>query len=229
MTDPIAPQRDAASAEPKVDGRHERTRRTRKAILAALLDLIDEGNLEPTAGQIAERASIAVRSIRQHFASREALFLAASEAHAARVAPPSDGVDPSLPLAERIAAFSEVRGRELEATARVRRAASAADNGKRATSGASQSPILRATDSTWKRRRREVSELFAAEISAAPNPAAMTDALDLVAHGRTWDTMRETQCLSRADATALLRVMLAAIAGHAATRDAPRARSGKTR
>lgn len=211
MSDP-APPRDA-HASPKVDGRHERTRRTRKAILTSLLDLIDEGNLEPTAGQIAERAGVAVRSIRQHFASREALFLSASEAHAARVAPPSDGVDPTLLLGERIAAFGEVRGRELEATARVRRAASAADAGRRDTAGPTASPILRATDSTWRRRRREVCELFAVEIAAAPNPAALTDALDLVSHGRTWDTMRDTQCLSRADATALLRLLLGGLLG----------------
>ncbi|MFO0615632.1 MAG: TetR/AcrR family transcriptional regulator [Polyangiaceae bacterium] len=200
---------------PKVDGRHERSKRTRKAILTALLDLVDEGNLEPTAGEIAARAGIAVRSIRQHFASRVALFLAASEAHATRVAPPSEGIDPSLPLAERIAAFAEVRSRELEATARVRRAAAA----HAAPSGPASdgSPIARATDSTWRRRRREVLALFARELAAPHAPKRLADALDLVTHGRTWDVMRESLSLSRAEATALLRTnltaLLAAVAG----------------
>ena len=34
--------------------------------------------------------------------ARAVAELAASEAHAARVAPPTEGVDPSLPLAERV-------------------------------------------------------------------------------------------------------------------------------
>lgn len=194
----------------KIDGRHERSRRTRKAILGALLDLIDEGNLEPTAAEIAERAGIAVRSIRQHFTSREALFLAASEAHAQRIAPPSDGVDPTLPLAERIAAFAEVRGRELEATARVRRAASA-HGGMERTKAGERSAIVRATDSTWRRRRREVLDLFQREIEAPGAAPHLADALDLATHGRTWDTMRETLALSRTEATALLRTHLAAL------------------
>lgn len=201
---------------PRVDGRHERTRRTRKAILTAVLDLIDEGHLEPTAAQIAERASIAVRSIRQHFASREALFLAASEAHAARVAPPTEGVDPSLPLAERVAAFTEVRARELEATARVRRAATLAvsapdaapTNGEPATPSRG-SAIVRATGTTWKRRRDEVAAVFANELADGPGP--LLDALDLATHGRTWDTMREALGLSRSAATALVRMNLSAL------------------
>lgn len=199
---------------PRVDGRHERSKRTRKAILAALLDLIDEGHLEPTAAQIAERASIAVRSIRQHFESREALFLAASEAHAARVAPPTDGVDPTLPLAERIAAFAEVRARELEGTARVRRAATLATTAATASADPASrgKAIVRATGSTWKRRRDEVEALFGVEVSAAGKP--LLDALDLAAHGRTWDTMRDAQGLSRTEATAILRTTLGALLAH---------------
>lgn len=196
---------------PRLDGRHERTKRTRKAILSALLDLIDEGHLEPTAAQIADRASIAVRSIRQHFESREALFLAASEAHAARVAPPSDGVDPTLPLAERIAAFSEVRARELEGTARVRRAATLATTAAAASADPASrgKAIVRATGSTWKRRRDEVEALFTSEI--ATGGPQLLDALDLASHGRTWDTMRDALGLSRSEATALLRTTLGAL------------------
>ena len=75
--DALVPTVSAKAAQPaKIDGRHERTKRTRAAIVGALTELLDEGRIEPTAVEIAERASVAVRSIGQHFASREELLLA---------------------------------------------------------------------------------------------------------------------------------------------------------
>src|SRR4029079_19018076 len=96
------------------DGRRERSARTHKAIVASLIDMIEEGNLSPTASQIAKRASVAVRSIRQHFPSREDLFVAAVEKHVKRVAPMKTYVDARLPLEERVSSFAEARARELE-------------------------------------------------------------------------------------------------------------------
>src|SRR5436305_14966913 len=111
----------------KRDGRRERSARTHKAIVAALIDLIEEGNLSPTASQIAKRASVAVRSIRQHFPSREDLFVAAVEEHARRASPMKSYVDARLPLEQRIAAFAEARAKEREFCSPVRRAASTVD------------------------------------------------------------------------------------------------------
>ena len=65
-----------AVAKLPTDGRRARTVRTHRAILDALLDLVEAGHAEPTAAQIANTARVAERSIRQHCPSREALFLA---------------------------------------------------------------------------------------------------------------------------------------------------------
>lgn len=187
----------------KRDGRRERSARTHKAIVAALIDLIEEGNLAPTASQIARRANVAVRSIRQHFPSREDLFVAAVEEHARRVAPMRSYVDARLPLEERVAAFAEARAKELEFCSPVRRAASVVDTSQRTGSTA----ISRATDEAWQRRRREVEQVFAREIDKRRD---LLEVLDLLTHGRTWDTMRYAMQLSPNNATSLLKRLISA-------------------
>jgi len=190
----------------KRDGRRERSARTHRAIVASLIDLIEEGNLAPTAGQIARRASVAVRSIRQHFPSREDLFVAAVEEHARRVEPHRAYVDARTPLADRIAAFVDARARELEFCSPVRRAASVTLASPKAGSTA----IGRATDEAWQRRRREVEQVFAAELEGRADRQRLLDTLDLLSHGRTWDTMRYALGLSATSATEILRASIAA-------------------
>ncbi len=191
----------------KRDGRRERSARTHKAIVASVIDLIEEGNLAPTAAQIAKRAGVAVRSIRQHFPSREDLFVAAVEEHARRVGPLRTYVDARLPLDQRVTAFAEARGRELEFCAPVRRAASLVDVSPKAGSTA----IGLATDEAWQRRRREVEQVFAVELDAHTRKNDLLDALDLLSHGRTWDTMRHAMQLPTKVATELLARTIKAI------------------
>lgn len=191
----------------KRDGRRERSARTHKLIVASLIDLIEEGNLSPTASQIARRANVAVRSIRQHFPSREDLFIAAVEEHARRAEPMKTYVDARGPLEKRVAAFADARARELEFCSPVRRAASVTLASPKATSTA----IGRATDDAWQRRRREVEQVFAEELDASANRHTLLDALDLLSHGRTWDTMRYAMQLSAGAATELLRASIEAV------------------
>jgi len=191
----------------KKDGRRERSARTHKTIVAALIDLIEEGSVAPTAAQIAKRSNVAVRSIRQHFPSREDLFVAAVDEHARRAGPVRSYVDARLPLDKRVAAFAEARGRELEFCAPVRRAASLIIVAPKSGSTA----IGRATDEAWQRRRREVEQVFAAELDSHPNRSELLDALDLLSHGRTWDTMRNAMQLSSKAASSLLTRSILAI------------------
>lgn len=50
-----------------IDGRTLRRSRNRDAVIAALLELIREGNLSPGAAQIAERAGVSHRSVFRYF------------------------------------------------------------------------------------------------------------------------------------------------------------------
>jgi AcrR family transcriptional regulator len=56
------------------DGRRVRSERSRKAIIDAMLKLVAEGTLVPTAQQVSERAGVGLRSVFRHFSDVESLF-----------------------------------------------------------------------------------------------------------------------------------------------------------
>jgi AcrR family transcriptional regulator len=56
------------------DGRVKRSERSRQLILQASLDLVLEGNLAPTALQVAEKAGVGLRTVFRHFADMETLY-----------------------------------------------------------------------------------------------------------------------------------------------------------
>lgn len=60
--------------EEKVDGRARRSERSRQAIVDAMIELVNEGNLAPTAQQVADRAGVAIRTVFRHFSEMEILF-----------------------------------------------------------------------------------------------------------------------------------------------------------
>lgn len=186
------------------DGRHRRAQRTHTAILTALLALVEEGQVAPSAPQIAARAGVALRSIAQHFPSRERMFAAAA-ARYREVAPRTTAGDPALSVAERVARFAIRRARVLETTAPFRRAA---------TSLAAQS-IAAAEDlrAAAGLRRAEVAAAFAPDLEPRDEPAraALLDALDVVCGGRAWDAMREDLGLPAAVAQDRLAFLISAV------------------
>ena len=112
-----------ATAKGARDGRTVRAERTRQALVDALLALLYEGQLQPTAERIAARAGVSECSLFQHFADREALYQAVAVEQYERIVPTLEPIDEALPLAERIDAFVEQRARLLETVTPVRRAA----------------------------------------------------------------------------------------------------------
>lgn len=189
--------------EPKQDGRHARAARTHQAIVNALLDLADEGELAPTAQAIATRAKVALRSIRQHFPTREELFVAAAEEHARRVAQakPTE-LPPATSLSERISRFVTTRARQLEGSSALRRAAALVEP---------KSPTVRQSmRSLGKIRRREVESIFAAELAEMPRAERETaiDALDVATNGKTWDTLRYDMSLSQTAASNVVKLLV---------------------
>ena len=166
------------NARAPLDGRHARAVRTRDSIVAAVLDLVNETSSAPTGPQIAERAGVALRSIGQHFRSREDLLLAAAEVHMAGVAAARPPVDPSLPLPERMRAFCSARAKELEATAAVRRASVRFE---------ASSPAVAAAFTAAARARRAATARVFADVARGPEAV---DLLDAATSARTWDIFR---------------------------------------
>jgi AcrR family transcriptional regulator len=61
------------------DGRRQRSERSKQAIIEAMLAMIAEGILIPTAQQISERAGVGIRSVFRHFEDMESIFVLADE------------------------------------------------------------------------------------------------------------------------------------------------------
>jgi AcrR family transcriptional regulator len=182
-------------APKRVDGRRLRAERTRASILTALLELVRGGVVTPTAPQIAAKAGVALRSIAQHFPSREALFAAAAAAYR-DVAPRTGEVDPSLPLDERIEAFAARRAEVLEVTAPYRLTA---------TIMAAQSPAVHeGLRAAARLRRHEVATVFGVR-------GDLLDALDAAASGRAWDALRDDMQLAPKAAQARLALLIRAV------------------
>ena len=58
----------------KLDGRLERSKKSRDLIIKAMRDLIDEGILSPTAQQVAQTAQVGIRTVFRHANDMETLF-----------------------------------------------------------------------------------------------------------------------------------------------------------
>lgn len=118
MTEPS----DSVRSPDPADGRELRSRRTRSAIVEGWLDLVEGGNVSPTAREIADQAGIGLRTIFQHFDDMEALQANAAALHFERVSP-FFRLEPTGTFAERVAQFSLHRKRLFERITPVRRAA----------------------------------------------------------------------------------------------------------
>ena len=145
------------------DGRTARAERTREKVVDAVLELLDGGDVRPTAERIANRAGVSERTVFQHFADRESLFGAVGDAQAQRVLPTLEVIPADLPLDERIERFTEQRARLLERLSGVRRGALLMEPESAAVAeGLAMARRLKAA---------EVQRVFAAEIAARPSCA----------------------------------------------------------
>lgn len=58
----------------QTDGRRRRSEQSRDKIIAAMMALVEEGQISPIAEQVAERAQVGLRSVFRHFNDMESLF-----------------------------------------------------------------------------------------------------------------------------------------------------------
>lgn len=56
------------------DGRIQRSERSRQLIIDAMVDLINAGQMIPTAQQVADKAGVAIRTVFRHFSEMEKLY-----------------------------------------------------------------------------------------------------------------------------------------------------------
>jgi TetR/AcrR family transcriptional regulator, regulator of autoinduction and epiphytic fitness len=195
------------AAEKSRDGRTVRAERTRRALVDALLSLLDEGMLRPTAEQIAARAGVSERSLFQHFRDREQLFEAVARQQYERVMPTLQPVDASLPLAERIERFTEQRAQLYELIGGVRRAALLIEH---------ESPSVAGwLDTARRAKAAEVERVFRRELDAFPADERDPRRAALVAlcAWPAWESWRTHQRLGVARSRAAMSAAIATLLG----------------
>jgi AcrR family transcriptional regulator len=76
-----------ATTETLSDGRRERSRSSRAKIVAALLELVEGGDVAPSAARVAEIAGVGLRSVFRHFDDMDMLYREMTAHIEARVGP----------------------------------------------------------------------------------------------------------------------------------------------
>ena len=174
--------------------------------MEALLSLLEEGDLNPPATRIAERAGISLRLIYHHFGDLESLFRAVSTREAERLSVFAEPIDPALPLAERIDGIVAQRVALLETVTPVRRAALLQEP--------FSEELRDARDAVQEIGCDQVRNLFAPELEALPadRRAAVADAAATALLWGYWNDLR-TMGRSPVEAGATLRELLRALLG----------------
>lgn len=184
------------------DGRVRRAQRSGQAIVEALLDLVGDGEVDPTAQQVAARAQVGMRTVFRRFSDMESLF-AEMDARITTNALPRllAGRSVGGPR-QRALALVEHRVAFFECIAPFKRAG----NVKRW-----RSPFLLQRHAQLVRLLRSELRRWLPEIE--PAPATVADALELATSFEAWDRLRSDQRLSRPRAQAVVeRTVLALIA-----------------
>lgn len=145
----------------RVDGRRAWRERNRNAVVDALLDLYQEGNLRPGAQEIAERSGVSRRSLFRYFDDMDDLCRVAIERHADRVRHlfEIERIGEGT-LAERIDRLVEQRVRLYQTIAPVRRLA--------ITRAPFEPALARRMKEADGQLRAQVRRHFAPELEAMP-------------------------------------------------------------
>jgi TetR/AcrR family transcriptional regulator of autoinduction and epiphytic fitness len=204
----VVPDPPAAAGSARGDGRTARALRTREAVAAALLDLLQEGELRPGARRIAARAGVSERTVFQHFEDLESLLATAADRQRDRIVRDLAPLPAEGPLPTRIEALVGARATLYERIAPVRRAALLQEPFSPAIAGR--------LDAMRRALRAEVRRVFAAELAtrAPAERRALRDALGAATSWSLWEHLRRHAGLGpRQAARAMSRTVGALLEG----------------
>lgn len=157
------------------DGRSLRRVTTTRKLVHAHAELLREGELTPTAAQVAARAEVSLRTFWTVFVDIEAMLQETTRFWAEQEAELHTSIDPSLDLTERIQLFCDVRQRRFEFVAPAARATGLRVHGSEALRENRKAAIAEL--------QTFVEETFATELGGAQ---AVRDRITAAANWDTW-------------------------------------------
>ena len=165
-----------------MDGRRARGERTRLRVLEALLSLVEDGEIRPTAQEVATKAGVALRTVYHHFEDVEALRRIAHDLQVSRHIELLQPVDTSTELEERSKLVARQLRKLFEAITPIRRATLLDEQ---------QSPELaEELRKTRSFRRAHVTSTFAPELASLGDDKNLVDALDQATSWQGWNYLR---------------------------------------
>lgn len=186
--------------EPMVaDGRRQRSDASRRKIALAMLDLLREGEADPSADLVAERAGVGRRTVFRLFSDMEGVFREMHAIMASRLTPEFAREFSGVTWRERMDELIDRRARAFEQMLPIKTAADA----RRYTSN-----FLR---TEHKRITRLQRETLVAVLPGALAKGDMLEALDLALSFEVWRRLRYEQALTIKQSQAVLRRVLSAL------------------
>lgn len=170
-------------------------------VLEALLELVEEGELRPTAQAVAERAGVALRTVYHHFEDVGALRTMALTMQTERYREMLREVDATLPLDERIQQTARQYRRLFEAITPMRLATMFDQHDSpEMAEGLRQARVT---------RRDHLASTFGAELARrSEDGRALLDALDLITSWDSWNYLRTSLSRSAVAAEKVVVLML---------------------
>jgi len=179
------------------DGRRLRSADSRARIVAAMLELIQEGEVSPGAEPVAARAEVGLRTVFRHFKDMDSLYREMARVVEAQIRAVAAEPFASSDLAGKLKEFVERRSRAFETMRPFRRAMDV----HRLRSGAFATHATKMVAEMRAILQRELP----AELTGDP---LRFEALELLLSFEAWSRLRQDQQLSVAEAR---RVLEAAI------------------
>ncbi len=194
---PVAAADDDTEPEAGLDGRRQRSERSREQIVEALFALIRAGEMAPRAAAVADAAGVSLRTVFRHFEDMESLYRVMAERMEAELMPivlaPFEAPDWRGRLSELLSRRADIYERvlPLRVAASVRRF---------------QSPFL--MDDYRRFLRLERTGLASILPAAIRADRTLFSALEMVTGFQAWRRMRQDQGLSPAETEAVTRAIV---------------------
>lgn len=186
------------SATEQIDGRRQRADASRRKIAQAMLDLVREGEVSPSADVVAERAGVGRRTVFRLFDDMEGVYREIHAIMTARLAPMFAAPIAGATWRERLDALIERRAEMFEIMLPVK---SVADIRRPA------SPFLQGEHTKITRLQRKTLEAVLPGRLAAEK----IEALDLALSFEAWKRLRREQRLAPKQCVSVLRAMAKAL------------------